>query len=93
MNISIFSLGQENLPDVRPLFDHFIYKNKTKPPARTAALQMFFRKVLAIVTSHQKFAIYLFRSFKIYFSDITKLELVSKTRAFNKNQKQMYLAQ
>ena len=80
------------------MFDHYLttlyIKIKQTPPRKNSSIaDERIRKVLAIVTSHQKFAIYLFRSFKIYFSDITKLELVSKTLAFNKNQKQMYLAQ
>ena len=50
-------------------------------------------EVLTIIISQQKPVIYLFRSFKIYFSDISKLEFVSKTLAFNKNPKRMYLAQ
>ena len=44
-------------------------KNSSIVDERTA-------EILVIITSQQKLVIYLFRSFKIYFSDITKLELV-----------------
>ena len=44
-------------------------------------------EILTKITSQQKLDIYLFRSFKIHFPDITKLGLASKTFAFNKNPK------
>ena len=61
-------------------------KNSSIVDERTA-------EILVIITSQQKLVIYLFRSFKIYFSDTTKVELVRKTLAFNKNPKWLYLAQ
>ena len=64
-----------------------IYQLNKKSLKSSSIVDERIAEILTKITSQHKLAIYLFRSVKIHFPDITKLGFASKTFAFNKNPK------